>query len=150
MLRTSWRELPRGQSTMCRASKSRSLREGDRLPAAASLAQWARMWGVMVSVQPDGSGALRPATRACDVGHGNARVEQALGPSFAHGVAGVGRGVEAGGAERLAKPEEETAPGKWSGRPGRGRHHEQRAVAVVEWAHVRVGHAEVLAHGAHR
>ena len=33
---------------MCRASKSRSLREGDRLPAAASLAQWARMWGVMV------------------------------------------------------------------------------------------------------
>jgi len=48
VLRTSWRELPRGQSTMCRASKSRSLREGDRLPAAASLAQWARMWGVMV------------------------------------------------------------------------------------------------------
>ena len=32
----------------CRASKSRGLREGGRLPAAASLAQWARMWGVMV------------------------------------------------------------------------------------------------------
>ena len=70
-----------------------------------------RIWGVMVRYNLDGSGALRQATRARDADHGDACIEPALGPSFAQGVARVGGGVEAGGAERLAKPEEETAPG---------------------------------------
>ena len=42
----SGHERQRGQS--CKSSKSMSLCGGDRLPAAASLAQWARIWGVMV------------------------------------------------------------------------------------------------------
>ena len=53
VLHTGGPALPRDQSTMCSASKSMSLREGDRLPAAASLAQWARMWGVMVRYNLD-------------------------------------------------------------------------------------------------
>ena len=63
------------------------------------------------AVQSDGGGPLRPATRARDVSHGDARVEQALGTPFAHGVAGVGSGVESGGAERLAQAGEKHAPG---------------------------------------
>ena len=38
------------------------------------------------AVQPDGGGALRPATRARDVHCGDSSVKQALGPSFAQRV----------------------------------------------------------------
>jgi hypothetical protein len=69
---------------------------------------------------PDGGGALRPATRARDVRCGDSSVKQALGPSFAHGVAGVGRRVEAGRVECLAQSGQEKCRGKagrslWSG-----------------------------------
>jgi len=102
------------------------------------------------AVQPDGGGALRPATRTRDVRCGDSSVKQALGPSFAHGVAGVGRRVEAGRVECLAQSGQESAAGQRDAHFGQGRHHEQWAMAIVEGAHVRLVHTEVLAHGVQR